>query len=200
MQISVPQTVYLPEWKQSNDYATGVFYSRVPPGGVISHGTAIANGVMGLIPFIPRFTHTFQTIGFYNSSAAQTGRKFRMGIYASANGQPTGAPLVDGGETTLGAAAGYSEKTVSLQLLRGVMYYLALNTDGALTGEIITPTSGYLPNTELGVISVATMAATNATAVSYGYTMASAYGALPTIGTIIDAGVATNPPLLWLKG
>ena len=155
---------------------------------------------MTLHPFICRNAHTFQTIGFYNSSAAQAGRKFRMGIYNSSNGFPSGAPLIDAGETTLGAAAGFNEKTVNQQLLAGKLYYLALNTDGALTGQSVMPTTGYLPNLTSGVSSFTSLVAVTSPYITYGYKMSSAYGALPTIGTLTEGVDTNNVPLLWLKG
>jgi hypothetical protein len=186
-----------------NDYNAGSWYLPNLPQTTFVNGTgALQNGTILYLPFVPRWSHTFQKIGFYNSSAAESGNKFRMGIADSLNGRPNNL-LQDGGETTLGAAAGFNQVTISQRLTQGLLYFLMVNANASISGPRV---NGSLPTGSFqDAIAAMDMGVTTPTAgpvppFAAMYTQASAYGALPTPGAVTSGTTAVNIPLLWIRG
>ena len=188
----------------NTDYAAGVWYSSGPGNWSAASGNAMVSGTVSLIPFIPRFTHTFTALGWWHNSAAQTGHNLRLGIYDSTNGKPSGAALVDSGSIATTAAVAFRTSGAISQTLRaGHLYYLASNADSTLAGgEWTPPTLSYNPAwVTTGIIDPATAFGASATGLFAGFTQTSAYGAFPTIATLVDNAQATvNVPLIFLKG
>lgn len=185
-------------WSKALDYSASSYY---PP--TLKPVTDYSNQASGLsadklvyVPFVPRVAHTFTKLAFYNSSAAETGRKFRLGIYASASGRPT-TLVVDGGETTIGAAAAFNEVTISQLLSPGALYFLAEVANTAISGPA-TNNAGLFT----GVIDLGASQVTSTFPVGVGWSENFSYAALPAnSGTLISlAGSTLFNPLIWIKG
>lgn len=190
----------------NTDYAANLWYHTPVKGCTpASQASAMVNGSMSLLPFIPRFTHTFTALGWWHNSAAQNGQNLRLGIYGSVGGKPSGAPLVDTGSIATTAAVAFRSATISTRLIAGQMYWLAANADGSLTGLTWTTqtTQDQKPFGAYGLVDPATILAVSAVGNYVGYGQTAAYGALPTIGTLFDlatTGVSVNPPIVMIRG
>ena len=185
----------------ATDYAAGLWYSSNQGGFTIATNGTSANGIMSLIPFVPRFTHVFTGIGWFHSSAAENAHNIRLGIYGSVGGAPSGAAIVDSGSIATTAAAALMTATISQQLSAGQMYWLAALSDSSLTGAswlAAAPNYAWAAN---GLISPAAALVASTTGGVLGYTQVASFGALPTIGTLTDNAHASSYPLaVMLKG
>lgn len=190
----------------NTDYAAGVWYPSTNMGGWtpnLAAASALVNGTITLVPFVPRFTHTFTGIGWWHSSAAQNGQNIRLGIYGSTGGIPSGAALVDSGTIATTASAALRSATISQKLVAGQLYWLAGNADASLTGaQWVAPTTINQPAWSMyGIIDPATAFTAKTTGLFVGLTQTAVFGALPSIGTLVDnALAAANPAIIMLKG
>lgn len=203
--LAQPGSAPFPELTNT-DYAANLWY-HTPVKGCIpaSAATATINGSISLLPFIPRFTHTFTALGWWHNSAAQNGQNLRLGVYGSVGGKPSGAALADTGSIATTAAVAFRTATISLRLTAGQLYWLAINADGTLTGLTwgINANQDQRPGGALGLVDPATILGISATLNIVGYGMTSAFGAMPTIGTLFDLasnGVTVNAPLVMIRG
>jgi len=204
--LKVGQVGAAPYHEMNNtDYSSSAWYTTHMKGWTPQSQANVTSATgMSLSPFIPRFTHTFTGIGWWHNSAAQNGQNIRLGIYGSTNGIPSGAPLVDTGNIATTAAVAFRSATISQKLIAGQVYYLAMSGSSALTGScwLVQATQDMQWWGGFGVIDPATaFGASSVGSWGAGYTQAHVFGALPTIGTLIDGqGGFVNSPLIMLKG
>lgn len=195
-------TQFFPGGATPLPYISGQFYMLPMPKPVTqSSGTLTAN-VLFAVPFLCRITRTFDRIGMYNTSAAETGRNARLGIYnvtSPTNGYP-GSLLLDAGVVTTTAAAAQLNATISQQLTANTWYWLAALPDtniatsrfaGDLAGSQIFNQDINWPFFSTTVVSVD---GTTTGSIS----VAQAYGALPSTFTA-GAALTTHNWLFSLR-
>jgi len=189
------------------DYATGSWYTTAL-GTMSSQTVSIISSVVVFVPFVPRYPHTFTGLGWYHNSAAQGSQNVRFGVYGSANGKPSGSPIVDTGSIATTAAAAFRSATgLSIPLNSGQLYWLAAIADASLTGLSWSTliSTAYPPLwAQSGLIDPGTAfsSAISTTALG-GYTQAASYGALPTVGTLVDgigSSIRAPGPVIVIQG
>jgi hypothetical protein len=156
--------------------------------GYTAGARALVANRMFLSPFfVPRLT-TFTRIGC-NVAVLAASSLIRLGIYANANGVPTGTPILDAGGV-FGATTGEKEIIISKSLAPG-WYWLAVVSDGVpqLTADT-NATLAFRPN-----MGFATGAGTGYAIMQQDIT----FGALPSIGSPIDGPLSAHPYRIWLR-
>ena len=203
LQVSGPPLAEL----SNTDYAAGSWYNTVL-GSFSSQTVAFISTVVVFVPFVPRHTHTFTGLGWYHNSGAQGSQNLRLGVYGSVKGKPSGNALVDTGSIATTAAAAFRSATgLSVTLIGGQMYYLAGISDASLTGLAWSPviSSAYpMAWGQCGLIDPGTAfaAAISSTALG-GFTQSASYGALPTVGTLVDgigSAIRAPGPVIVIQG
>jgi len=177
------------------DYTSGLYYHG---GSSISNrsNVAMTADTIYYLPFGCLKTHTFTGIGIYNGSAAQSGAKLRLGLYANGNNLPDSL-ILDAGEVTLDASTAYRVITISQQLQKNTLYWLAFvsdtgtnvsrfNFDISGTPRNVTAALGHDPNKTESYLLY------DATSESFTYATLPAT-ATPTTGV-------TASPAIFLKG
>lgn len=119
------------------NYTTGDYYGPAILDGVASSVIVVANKIY-FVPFLCRVAQSFDRIAIYNTAAVTD--HVRLAIYEdNGGGRPT-ALIVDGGELTLGGAAGDNAATISASLTAG-LYWLAIVGDASIAVAGFTGTN-----------------------------------------------------------
>lgn len=185
-------------WTTGKGYVTGQYYGPTIGGFSATPTTlALANTDLVFMPFVPDVTRTFPAISVYNTSAAESGNKARLGVYSSTNGQPS-ALLVDAGEITLTGAAAIRDLTATIALSVGRLYFTCIHTNAAFTVRALTPGAGGTEaSIRLGQPSSNLASAANLSATFYAN---QAYGALPSTPPTLTTAGYTTVPFVCVKG
>jgi hypothetical protein len=111
-------------------YTTDLFYPASLAPVSMAGGATVGSGTVYYVPFIPRFTHTFQKMAIYNTGAGDNGNQINMSIYESSGVIPNDR-LFAAISVTLGGAAALNEATIAggQELVARTLYYLALELD-----------------------------------------------------------------------
>lgn len=178
-------------------YAVGNHYGpALPYGGSTMQVYALVANTIIFVPFVPLANHTFKGISSFNTSTAENGWVFRVGIYDSG---PDFRPLnllVDGGQITLTAAAALRTVVINQALLKNRLYWIAaagpaanMPTLAATFSNISQPYCAGLKAADL---------VTSATHMGQ-MRQAHAYGALPAVTTTPTCVAATYKPFMLLE-
>ena len=195
---AVPQSwTPIGNWVTSNGYASGIYAPPTVAFADVFNTQPVTTNTLRFAPFIPRASQTFDRLAWYNSSAAENGRKFRLGIWSSTNGRPS-TLLQDGGETILGAAAAINLVTISQTLNAGTLYFVGLVGDTDITGSQMQPSGGTNQEwTDTIVPSLLGKITLSSIVPFIGYTQSFTYGALTNAGSTFAE--ATTIPYICLR-
>jgi hypothetical protein len=172
----------------NQQYAVGHWIS--PVMGVASSGTVMVANNMVLHQFVLFRSITVGELGARINTAA-AGASIQLAIYASLNGEPSGAPLGNTASLSAGTAGPVSDNVTDFNITGGVVYWMALNSDGA-------PVLQGWGNSNLyaaWILGAPTLAqvANAATSVSVWRSITHTFGTWPTL-TPGATAVATNNP------
>ena len=152
-------------------YSATLYYPPALPNYTLG-STNDGTGTIWYLPFIFRRPCTVVKICNENTSAAQSGNKFRVGWFSSTDGKPS-TLLQAGAEVTLGAATAINEVTVSQAVVPDTLYFAAVTNSANISCRYLTAGSTIGQATDMGFNG-----ATFATAVAGVFTESFTYGAL----------------------
>jgi hypothetical protein len=106
------------------------FYGPLMPQSGLTYSDNGYNGdFLYAVPFITVIGGAVSNLAFWNTSAGQTGRNIRTGIYNESAGLPT-TLVAEASVTTLTAAAASRTPTISATLSPNTKYFFAMVADG----------------------------------------------------------------------
>jgi hypothetical protein len=182
-----PQNVSPPE------VSLGWYGPLMPPSGLTFSDNGYNGDILYAVPFITQIGGAVSNLGFYNTSAAQTGRNIRTGIYTESAGLPS-TLVAEASVTTLTAAAATRTPTISATLSPNTKYFFAMVADGTASIRAASGNAVFF-GTAFGNYAHAAGVSPAAGALTRSFT----YAALPASwGT--PTSIDTNVPIIsWKK-
>jgi len=175
-------------------YRTGKYYI---PTMYFENVTNAAIGTSNLYytPFVPLETYTFKGLAYYQGLTGNAGSGVRMGIYSSDN---TGGPdslIVAATEIILPSGTGLRVETISQELIKDILYYIAVTT--SISATTIRRTS---LNMKIPPMNQYGSRAIDISALGYDYRYMEAFAYAPLPATANPLTTTQKPPISFLEG
>jgi hypothetical protein len=188
--VSAGAGIAFPGYITGNLYAASGFFANVLQTAA---DQALTTGSLFLFPYYNWSTHTYTALSMICGTLASSSN-LNLGIYANANGAPTGSPLFTSGSIST-ATTGTKSYTTSLALTGNTWYWLAASNSSStpLFRSQYGPNSAYL-STQIPLGQASIPAASSGSNQVVSYSMTFVYSAtLPTISGLTPLASAITP-------
>jgi len=184
-----------------NGYQSNLFY---PPSIIparVAAGTQITAGYIYYVPFIPIITHIFTGIVIANTNTSYEGVTIDVGIYNNASNNLPGTRLLSAPQITVGATAALNISTISQQLTKGTLYWLACRLSSTVVIIYGATTSATYTSSSHSILYNNGLSSLRAVSSAY-YSLLDAFGEINTSlpATATPAILGPNYPVIYLRG